>query len=230
MTTKKMTTTSVIAICAILAHLGGAGMVQADESDMVVLKLNLPRPLFQGTPVPVKLPNLEKPLGKPRPDFLVPAGTVKVSDDKPVISSDPYPVIGDLDLVTDGDNEGTEGSFVELGPGLQWVQVDLEQSVAIQVIMVWHFHAQARAYHDVVVQVSDDPDFQQGVTTVYNNDHDNSSGMGVGEHLTYIETSEGRLIDAKGATGRYVRLYSRGNTSDDMNHYVEVEVYGHPAS
>jgi hypothetical protein len=28
--------------------------------------------------------------------------------------------------------------------------------------------------------------------------------------------------------GRYVRLYSNGNTSNDLNHYVEVEVYGTP--
>ena len=26
--------------------------------------------------------------------------------------------------------------------------------------------------------------------------------------------------------GRYVRLYSNGNTSNDTNHYIEVEVYG----
>jgi hypothetical protein len=221
---------TAVGLCAVLGQPGVGGTAWAAEPEMVPLKLTLPRPLFQGTPVPVNLPNLEKPLGKPRPDMLVPAGTVKVSEGKPVISSDPYPVIGDLELVTDGDNEGTEGSFVELGPGLQWVQVDLEQPVAMHAIVVWHFHAQARAYHDVVVQVSDDPDFQQGVKTVYNADHDNSSGMGVGKDMAYVETSEGRLIDPKGATGRYVRLYSRGNTSDDMNHYVEVEVYGIPAS
>jgi hypothetical protein len=28
---------------------------------------------------------------------------------------------------------------------------------------------------------------------------------------------------------RYVRLYSQGNTSDELNHYIEVEVYGRPA-
>ena len=29
---------------------------------------------------------------------------------------------------------------------------------------------------------------------------------------------------------RYVRLYSNGNTANDLNHYVEVEVFGKPAS
>ena len=45
--------------------------------------------------------------------------------------------------------------------------------------------------------------------------------------MAYIETNEGRLIAAS-ATGRYVRLYSGGNTSNKMNHYIEVEVYGQP--
>ena len=38
------------------------------------------------------------------------------------------------------------------------------------------------------------------------------------------------LIDPKGIKGRYVRLYSNGNTANDLNHYVEVEVYGTPVS
>ncbi|MCA9245144.1 MAG: hypothetical protein KDA32_14390, partial [Phycisphaerales bacterium] len=67
------------------------------------------------------------------------------------------------------------------------------------------------------------------VTTVYNNDHDNSSGMGVGTDKEYWETFEGRLIDGKGAKGRYVRLYSNGSTEDDQNHYTEVEVFATPA-
>ena len=41
-----------------------------------------------------------------------------------------------------------------------------------------------------------------------------------------IIRSEGKLFDPKGAKGRYVRLYSNGNTTNDLNHYVEVEVYG----
>ena len=45
----------------------------------------------------------------------------------------------------------------------------------------------------------------------------------------YIETYEGRLIDTKGEKVRYLRFYSNGNTSTDMNHYIEVEVYATPA-
>jgi hypothetical protein len=47
--------------------------------------------------------------------------------------------------------------------------------------------------------------------------------------MNYVETSEGRLVDAKGAIARYVRLYSNGNNADEMNHYVEIEVFGRPA-
>ena len=38
------------------------------------------------------------------------------------------------------------------------------------------------------------------------------------------------MVDAKGVSARYVRLYSNGNTSDELNHYTEVEVYGKPVN
>ena len=66
------------------------------------------------------------------------------------------------------------------------------------------------------------------VRTLFNNDIDNSAGLGVGKDMHYTETHEGKLIDAKGARARYVRLYSNGNNGSDLNHYIEVEVYGKP--
>ena len=197
--------------------------------DKVVLHTELPTPLFVGTPVPIKLPNLEAPRQGKRPDFLVPAGTVNLAKGKKVTGSDSEPVVGTLDLITDGDKAGDEGCFVELGLGKQWVQIDLGQAANIYALLVWHFHAQARVYHDVVAQVSDDPEFLTGVTTVFNNDSDNTAGLGAGKDLAYIETYEGKLIDTKGVKGRYVRLYSNGNTTNKLNHYIEVEVFGKPA-
>jgi hypothetical protein len=47
--------------------------------------------------------------------------------------------------------------------------------------------------------------------------------------MNYVETAEGKLVDAKGARARYVRLYSRGSNANELNHYVEVDVYGRPA-
>ena len=94
---------------------------------------------------------------------------------------------------------------------------------------VWHYHSQARVYYDVVIQISDDPDFAEKVTTIFNNDHDNSSGLGKGSDKEYIETNKGLLVGVKNVTGRYVRLYSNGNTDSDINHYIEVEVHGKKA-
>ena len=129
-------------------------------------------------------------------------------------------------MVTDGDKEATDGSYVELGPFVQYITIDLETMADIYAVVAWHFHKQPRVYFDVIVQLADDADFTENVRTIYNNDHDNSAGLGVGKDMHYVETSEGRLIDAKGARARFVRLYSNGNTGNDLNHYIEVDVYG----
>jgi hypothetical protein len=198
--------------------------------DKVPLKTDLPKPLFVGTPVPINVPNLEPTQKGKRADFLVPAGTTNIALGKKVTASDNDPVMGTLDLITDGDKEGDEGSWVELGPGKQWVQIDLEKEANIYAVLVWHYHSQARVYFDVVVQVSDDTKFEKGVTTIFNADASNELGLGTGTDRPYIETYEGKLIDAKGVKGRYVRLYSKGNTTNKLNHYIEVEVFGKPAA
>ena len=197
--------------------------------NQVVLKTQLPPPLFVGTPVPLNVPNLEPPGKGRRPDFYVPAGTINLSKNKKVTSSDNNPDVGTLDMVVDGDKDGNEGSWVELGPGKQWVQIDLARRASVYAVLIWHFHSQARVYRDVVVQVSDDPTFRSGVSTIFNNDFHNDLGLGAGKDLNYIETYQGKLIDAKGASGRYLRLYSNGNTANKLNHYIEVEVWGKPA-
>lgn len=208
-----------------LAAVAAPGLLADDK---VPLKLDLPKPLFVGTPRPIQLSNLE-PANAKKGDLMVPAGTKLLSRDKTVTSSDPLPVIGELTFITDGEKGGTEGTFVELGPGTQWVQIDLGAPAKLAAIALWHFHSQARVYHDVIVQVSDDPEFKNGVHTLYNNDDDNSAGLGKGSDYAYIETNKGRVIDAKGNKGRYVRVYSNGNTSDELNHYIEVEVFGEEA-
>jgi hypothetical protein len=205
-----------------------AAAVPAQDAGKEILKIQLPKPMFVGTPKNIRTPNLETITGKPRGPFMVPVGTALLSAGRPVIASDREPVIGEIAFVTDGKKSGEDGYYVELGPMLQWVQIDLGKPFELQAIVAWHYHSQARVYRDVIVQVSDDKDFIAGVTTVFNNDHDNTSGLGAGRDKEYIETYDGKLFDPKGAKARYVRLYSGGNTSNDMNHYVEVEVYGLP--
>ena len=227
----KKTVLYIVVISVFTGLLAAAQTVPtpAQEQGKEELKLQLPKPMFIGTPRNINSPNLEKITGKPRGAFFVPAGTKLVSLNKPVTASDMQPVIGEVGFVTDGEKSGEDGYFVEFGPGKQYVQIDLKASLPLQAILVWHYHSQARVYRDIVIQVSDDKDFVSGVTTIFNNDHDNSSGLGIGKDKEYIETFEGKLFDPRGTKARYLRLWSNGNTSNDMNHYVEVEVYATPA-
>jgi len=205
------------------------GMHRFTTSKLAPLDIKLPKPMFVGTPQDKWVPNLEKPLGKPRPPFYAPAGTKNIAFGKSVASTDEEPIIGEIEMITDGDKEAADGSYVELGPFKQSVTIDLGAEYDIYAILLWHYHKQARVYFDVVVQVANDPDFITNVRTLFNNDVDNSSGLGIGKDMHYTETNEGKLIDAKGARARYVRLYSNGNNANDLNHYIEVEVFGKPA-
>jgi len=213
----------------LLAVFLGSSLAQdkkMDNAGLESIDLKLPKAMFIGTPENMQVPNLEKPLGKPRPPFLAPKGTKNLAIAKKIASTDEEPIIGEIELINDDDKEGSEGSFVELGPFTQHITIDLEKKSVIYAVLLWHFHKQPRVYFDVVVQVSDDPDFVNDVQTVFNNDHDNSSGLGVGKDLHYVETAEGKLIDTKGVEGRYVRCFSNGNTNNDLNHYIEAAVYG----
>ncbi len=209
----------------VITSCGRSGSTSGGTVGGVPLTTTLPPELIEGTPKPIEVPNLVQAPTK-APEFLVPAGTVLLSKGKPVTSSDDAPIIGELSLITDGEKDAGEGYFVELLDGLQWVQIDLEKSSTVSAIWLWHFHSQKRAYHDVIIQVSDDATFKTGVTTIYNNDYDESAKMGKGSDSPYVESRFGLLVDGKGSKGRYVRLYSNGSTSSEMNHYIEVEVHG----
>lgn len=222
-------------LVALVAAIGLVGQLTAEDKKddgKVEVKLELPQALTVGTPA--KIPpgtTVQPPRKGPREPLLAPAGTTNLARNKKVTSSDSEPVLGALDFVTDGQKEGTEGNWVELGSGLQWVQVDLGETATIYGVVVWHHHKEPIVYRDVVFQISDDKDFKTGVVTVFNNDQDNSAKLGAGKDFEYYEAAEGLLVDCqkahpKGVTGRYVRCYSNGNTSDLQNHYIEIEVFG----
>ncbi len=199
------------------------------QGGLLPLPIKLPVAMFPGTPRDLPgVPDLEPPRGKDRPAFRAPADVWNVALHKPVTSSDPVPIMGRLDMVTDGDKEASEGHYVELGPMLQHVTIDLGDVYELFAIVVWHYHKEPRAYFDVIVQAAKSADFADAVV-LFNNDRDNSAGWGLGDDRHYVETNEGRLIDAKGVRARYVRLYSNGNNDNELNHYCEVEVYGRPA-
>jgi len=178
---------------------------------------------YEATPGSGRKGTSHAPSGaKTWPPASLPAGVGNAALRKPVTSSDTNPPGGNLSMVTDG--ELADGKHLVLGPGRQWVQIDLGSRHEIFAVRLWH-HRGDRAYRDVVVQVCDEAGFETSVHTLFNNDRDNSASLGLGSDEEYIENHRGLVIDARGMRGRYVRLYSSGNTADEQNHYAEVEVY-----
>lgn len=194
-------------------------------TELIEFSPEFPPPSFFGTPVDIRLPNLE-PARAPRLTFTAPAAVHLISHNATVTSSDPKPLLGELGMITDGLKTGDDAHFVELAAGPQWVQIDLGKPQEIFAVTLWHYHRKMRAYRDVVIEISPEESFSSGAVTIYNNDHDNSLGFGAGQDLAYIETHHGRIIDVDGIRARYIRLHSNGNTTDELNHYTEVEVYG----
>lgn len=191
------------------------------------IKIELPPPYFGGTPLSYFNEHLEEKNFKPRDPFMAPKGTRVVSRGKKVTSSDPDPTFGKLSMITDGEKGYQQENLVELGTGPQWVQIDLGELCAVYAVIIWHFHAADRVYFDVIVRTGWDPEMEPS-NTYLNNDYDNSSALGIGKDKEYIESSEGRLVDCRGDVVRYIRCYSNGNTTDQTNHYIEIEVWGIP--
>lgn len=203
-----------------------AGILHAsDAKELVELKIELPPVALVGTPQPIRVPKERLASAQPEP-VKIPKGCKNIALGKPVTASDENPIVGELAYLTDGDKDGDEGYEVELAPGKQWIQIDLGNASKIHAIALWHYHRQKRVYHDVVIQISDDAAFKKDVKTIFNNDFDNSSKLGKGSDKVYIETHAGKIIPVDGVRGRYIRFYSRGNTSDGGNHYIEAEIYG----
>jgi len=215
--------------------LAGGGFALASlifaTDGLAPLEIKLPTEPFRATPADIPLnEHIEKPSDKPRAPFLAFKGAKLVSEKKPVTLSDKNPINGSAQLVTDGNKEAGDANVLEMHRKLQWVQIDLEAPHKIAAIVVWHAYDMEQITKDVILQVAEDPDFTKNVRTLYNNDHDNSAGLGVGKDKEYFEKHEGRLVDGKGEVARHVRLYSQGSTYTGMNRYTEVEVYGLPVN
>jgi hypothetical protein len=115
--------------------------------------------------------------------------------------------------------------------GPQWVRVDLEQAHSIASIHLLHRYSSNQIYRDVIVQLSNDPTFATGVTTVFNNDINNSAGQGIGTDAEYMATSAGKdFLLAQPVTARYVRVWTNGsNVSSSYSDFMELSVYGSSA-
>lgn len=199
----------------------------AAETEPLMLKL--PGHTPKGTPEDLPTGPTVEPMPTKAPKPLdVPKGVQNVALKKTVTSS-VAPFLGELSQITDGLKEPFDEQAVEMKKGTQWVQVDLGQAYEIHAIAMWHDHRYVQAMRDVILQVSDDPEFKTGVTTLYNNDVDNSSGLGVGTDREYFELEYGRAVPAKGVKARYVRGYTKGSSLSALNCWQEIEVYALPA-
>ena len=193
---------------------------------LLPLPLKLPDPSYKGTPSELPSgPGIEPLSDKPRAPFLAPVGTTNLALHQKVTLSDASPFTGDAQMVTDGQKEAFDDQVVEMRKVTRYAQIDLGQVCTIYAIAIWHDHRFVQIFHDVVIQVADDADFTRNLHTLFNNDMDNSSGLGVGTDREYFETREGKLIDAKGVKARYVRAYSKGSTQSALNVLQEIEVY-----
>ena len=204
----------------------------ANAGSLVPLILDLPKAAFVGTPPnDLQTNSYTEPYdpNKSRLPMLVPPGLKNVARGSKLTCSDTNATAEVLAKLTDEDKDAYDESIIFLRRGTQYVQMDLGGSHEIFAIVIWHAHNMLKVYHDVIVRVADDPEFKQQVRTLFNNDQDNTSGLGAGTDREYFETREGKLIDAKGIKARYIRFYSQGSTNGGLNEYTEIEVYGRPA-
>lgn len=218
---------------AVFAATNGEGFSRREERIagrtrypvQTVIRPVMPKPLFCGPPTRPDLPpNMKYGSGGVVLEVTIPARVALISRGAPVTSSDPAP-LGELSLVTDGDKEGDDGYFVDIAPGRQWVQIDLGSPRELWLIWMWMYHKAGVWYKDVIIQMANEENFRDA-RIVFNNDHDNTSGMGRGDDESWIETNNGHPVRLNGITARYVRLYSNGRHCDDTNHWIEVEIYG----
>lgn len=220
---------ALFALIVLTASLASSGSLSAQ--DLEPLKLKLPEPAFIGTPKDApEDTTVEPPSDKPKPPLMVPKGLSNVAAGKQPTSSVTNAPPEMLAKITDGDKEATDRGVVFLRKGPQYVQIDLGKPHEIFAIAIWHDHSSPKVYRDVIVQVADNAEFTENVRTLFNNDQDNSSKVEIGKDREYFETNEGKVVDGKGQKARYVRTWSKGSTESGANEYIEIEVYGRPAS
>lgn len=178
----------------------------------------------------VKPPHLREEVR--RAPFLAPPGIVNLALDKPVTSSiEDEPIIGEYSQITDGVKKSGDFDYVELDPGPQHVQIDLGATHTIFCVVVWHYYKNPIIYKDVIIQASNDPEFETGVVTLFNNDDDESSELGAGKDTAYFarwwgEVADARGPDREGTPCRYIRVYTNGGYNDEETRFVEIAVYG----
>ncbi|WP_219639653.1 discoidin domain-containing protein [Cohnella sp. CFH 77786] len=166
--------------------------------------------------------------------------TINVARNKSVTTNGTVSQGGPISILTDGVTARDQYALISVSSGPKWVQVDLSQAYGIKKINIrndWGATSDTyRTGRDHVVQVSNDPTFATGATTVFNNDQDNSSGLGVGTDAEYQEPPDGSgktITLPSTINARYVRFWANGHVRVSgeykaVNTPVEIEVYADP--
>jgi fibronectin type 3 domain-containing protein len=132
-------------------------------------------------------------------------------------------------ILTDGYywREGASADYyIRLKSGRVWMQVDLGEQLPVKAISLQHIASSTYQFKDVIIQLSNDPSFTTGVTTVYNNDANGDAGQGVGTDPEYVEGRNGKnFVLSSPVSARYVRVWSRGSSGSSLNMYTELQVY-----
>ncbi|HZG75124.1 MAG TPA: fibronectin type III domain-containing protein [Paenibacillus sp.] len=141
-------------------------------------------------------------------------------------------------VITDGISTNSSAyAGIRTTSGPQYYQVDLGAAYSLNQLRLvndWGASGIARTNKDVIVQLSNSATFASGVTTVYNNDADNSVGLGTGTDPEYQESAAGLTIPlATPVNARYARVWGSGhvrvdNTSHNVMTPIEFEAYADP--
>lgn len=225
-------TSSLLALTCL--GLGCSKKANPEKNSLKEIRPEFPRPVFISDVWDCTLQNFALPFENPPIKvFTAPIGSEIVSINKPVSGRD-RPTQGSLEWITDGESFcGSGGEYeVWFGEIPSWIRIDLETAQYIDQIWLWHGQGSLarrqtpEVFEDVIIQISNDVDFQRGVTTLFNSDDDGSCGQGAGGDATYMETNHGLGVSAKGQRARYVRVWGGKAYSGGPCRLVEVTVWG----
>lgn len=130
-------------------------------------------------------------------------------------------IVTDDDRVVDG-NWAKGSGFKPISVTTHYYQLDLGRVFAAASVVFHYDWTRGITVHDVIVQHSMD---KLTWHTVYNNDQFNVLGEGRGKDLESTETEFGHTLYLSDTpSARYWRFWSKGNTKDENNGLMEVQI------
>lgn len=143
-----------------------------------------------------------------------------------------YPgTVSNVAYLTDGSTTSGTTIVGNTGYPIANVQLDFGSFKDVSMFkMFFQASSHLYTYKDLAIQVPETADFYNAFT-IYNNDEDNSIGLGYGEDEEFIATPKGTTIMMAPKKARYVHFGVGGYESGDgaaspLTYIKELEVYG----